>query len=148
MNEMNPTPVQLVDPLTTKCAMVLDADLPLGLIANTAAVLALTIGFRVPLIGPDVQDGAQSTHVGLTTMPVPILRADANVLKELREKAQQMENMLLVDVTDAAQTTTNYEDYTAKLSASSAEALRYLGVAFFGPKKLVNRLVGNLPLLR
>lgn len=148
MNETNSTSANLVDPATTKCAIVLDADLPLGLIANTAAVLALTIGSRVPLIGPDIQDGAQSTHVGLTTMPVPILRADAAVLKELREKAQQMENMLVVDVTDAAQTTTNYADYTAKLGASGADTLRYLGIAFFGPKKLVNRLVGNFPLLR
>lgn len=148
MKDSNQSPNQPVDLAASKCAMVLDADLPLGLIANTAAVLALTIGARVPLIGPDIQDGANSTHVGLTTIPVPILRADANVLKELREKAAQMPELLMVDVTDAAQTTTNYADYTAKLGQGTGETLRYLGLAFFGPKKSVNRLVGNFPLLR
>ncbi len=150
---MNSTPSATDDaPLdaqtTTKCAMVLDSDLPLGLLANTAAVLALTLGSRLPIIGPDVPDGSGSVHTGLTTTPVPILRSDAGSIKALRGKALELGGVLVVDVTEKAQTTTNYADYTAKLSAGTAETLRYLGVALFGPKKSVNRLIGNLPLLR
>jgi hypothetical protein len=41
-----------------------------------------------------------------------------------------------------------YEDYTDKLAVTPSEELKYLGVALYGPKKLVNKLVGTLPLIR
>ena len=44
-----------------KCVMIIDQDLPVGLIANTAAVLALTIGHRIDgIIGEDVTDAGNS----------------------------------------------------------------------------------------
>ena len=141
------TPTATIELEASKCVIVLDADLPLGLIANTAAVLALSLGSRLPIVGPDNQDASGSLHSGLTKIPVPILRSDASSLKALREKATALEGVFVVDVTDAAQTTTNYQDYTQKLAGSTAESLRYLGLALFGPKKSVNKLVGALPLL-
>lgn len=132
----------------TKLVMVIDTNLPLGLIANTAAVLALSVGAQIPLIGPDVTDGSQSLHRGITTIPIPILKSDVEGVKEIRSKASAMEGLFVVDVTDAAQTTTTYEDYTRKLSQLRSEELRYLGVVLYGPKKLVNKLTGSLALLR
>jgi len=42
-----------------KCVLLIDSDLSIGLLANTAAVLALTIGKRAEgIIGPDVVDGS------------------------------------------------------------------------------------------
>jgi hypothetical protein len=132
-----------------KCVIVLDEDLGVGLAVNTAAVLALTLGSRADsVIGPDVLDGSGVEHIGITTIPIPILRASREKIKELRDAANGSDGLLVVDFTDAAQTTTTYEAYTEKLSASEAEDLRYLGVAFYGSKRAVNRMAGSLPLLR
>jgi len=49
--------------------------------------------------------------------------------------------------TKTAQRELYCEDYTDKLAATPVEELKYLGIALYGSKKSVNRLVGNLPLL-
>jgi hypothetical protein len=136
------------DPNISKCVMVVDPDLPLGLIANTTAVLALSLGARYEVIGPDLIDAAGATHSGLTTTPVPILKGNRDVLRSLVQAAKTTEGLFVVDITDAAQTTTNYSDYQAKLSTTPADSLSYLGLALVGSKKAINRLTGNLPLLR
>lgn len=60
----------------TKCVLLIDSELPLGLLANTAAVLVLTIGKRVEgIIGSDVVDGSGQIHTGITTIPLPILKS-------------------------------------------------------------------------
>jgi len=41
-----------MSPLDKNCVMVIDGSLPLGVIANTAAMLGITIGQRLPqLVG-------------------------------------------------------------------------------------------------
>lgn len=60
--------------LNQKCVMVVDEDLPLGLIANTAGIMGMTLGKQVPeAVGPDVIDKSGRTHMGIVTFPVPIL---------------------------------------------------------------------------
>ena len=60
---------------TSKCVMVLDENLPLGLLANTAAILGITLGKHMPeAVGADVLDGSGKAHLGIITFPVPILR--------------------------------------------------------------------------
>jgi hypothetical protein len=131
-----------------KLAILVDRDLPVGLIANTAGVLALTLGRCIEhVIGPDTFDGSGERHVGITTMTLPILATTAEALPELRKRASEL-GLLVVDFCDAAQETRAYPDYTARLAATPEPELRYLGIAVFGPKRLVNRLAGSLPLLR
>ena len=131
-----------------KVVIVIDANLPLGLIANTAAVLALTLGKRVEhILGPDVYDASGLLHVGITTVPIPILKGTAEKLRSLRESAID-ERLLVVDFSDAAQTTTTYEAYTEKISTAITNDLLYLGIAIYGDSKLVNKLTGSMPLLR
>src|SRR5215208_7555992 len=67
-----------------KCVLVVADDLPPGLAANAAAVLALSLGRRLPdLVGPDVRDGGGTTHAGLTWIPLPVLRAPRGALARL-----------------------------------------------------------------
>jgi len=137
----------VTDERDTKLAILVDRELGVGLIANTA-VLALTLGRRLEeIIGPDVFDGSGERHIGITTIPLPILQTTADALRSLRAKAAEL-GLLVVDFCDAAQMTTAYEDYTARLSATAESDLRYLGIAIYGPKRLVNRVAGSLPLLR
>lgn len=40
-----------------KCVMVIDENLPLGIIANTAAIMGITLGKRMPqVVGADVHE--------------------------------------------------------------------------------------------
>lgn len=46
-----------MNPETEKCVLVIDEELPLGIIANSAAILGMTLGKRMPeLVGTDVLD--------------------------------------------------------------------------------------------
>lgn len=133
-----------------KCVMVIDSELPTGLISNTAAVLALTLGKRVEgIIGPEVYDADGRTHAGITTMPIPILKGDKAKIKELRDTVDRdYPDLLLIDFSNAAQTTKRYEDYTEKIAQFTREDLEYLGISLYGDKKTVNKLTGSLGLLR
>ncbi|MGI8386961.1 DUF2000 domain-containing protein [Robertmurraya sp. P23] len=134
-----------------KCVMVIEADMQTGLIANTAAVLALTLGKKVEgIIGPTVKDGSGNLHTGITTTPIPILKGNSLIIKELRDKVYEDEffDLLVVDFSNAAQTTKNYDEYTQKIAAYSANDLEYLGLALYGDKKKVNKLTGSMGLLR
>ncbi|SDZ31444.1 hypothetical protein SAMN05421736_109159 [Evansella caseinilytica] len=134
-----------------KCVMIVDAELPAGMIANTAAVLALTLGKEVEgIVGPDVKDESGCTHLGITTMPIPILKGSDDEMKKIRNKIVNGEfsELLVVDFSHAAQTTKTYQEYTEKIASTSAADLVYLGLALYGEKKKINRLTGSMALLR
>ena len=60
-----------------KCVMILDEELPAGVLANAAGILGMTLGKQIPeVIGPDVLDKNGREHLGITAYPVPILKAD------------------------------------------------------------------------
>jgi hypothetical protein len=135
----------------TKLAIVVDVDLPPGLAANTAAVLALSLGRQLEsVIGPKLEDGSGGVHAGITTVPIPILVADAATVKQIRSRAvaEADARLLVIDFTDCAQRTRTYEDYAQLLEAAGEDDITYLGVAMHGPRKLVQRLTGSLPLMR
>lgn len=137
-------------PQSEKVAIVVDAALPSGLAANTAAVLALSVGRQVEsIIGPDLKDRDGGLHPGITTMPIPILTAPAETVRDIRNAAMDADGELLViDFTDCAQKTRDYRDYANLLENVGGDEIGYLGVALYGKKKLVQRLTGSLPLLR
>ena len=55
--------------------VVYDEELPLRIIANTAAVMVITLGKAMPeVVGEDVRDESGHTHLGIIEFPVPILR--------------------------------------------------------------------------
>jgi hypothetical protein len=132
-----------------KCVTILDKDLPSGLLVNTAAVLAATIGRRIEtIIGEDILDGSGSIHVGLIKIPIPILAGTKEMIRSIRSQTMEMPPLLVVDVTHVAQESTNYPAYKERLLATSESDLIYLGLSLYGPAKLVGKLTGNLPLLR
>lgn len=55
--------------------VVYDEELRIGIIANTAAVMGITLGKAMPeVVGADVRDESGHTHLGIIEFPVPILR--------------------------------------------------------------------------
>lgn len=134
-----------------KCVMIIDENLPLGLIANTAAVLGNTIGAHYPkLVGSDVVDKSNNTHMGVIKIPIPILKGNASMLFSLREKLYQEEysDLVVADFSSVAQSCKNYEEYISKISEVTAKDLKYDGIAIYGDKKKVNKLTCSIGLLR
>lgn len=134
-----------------KCVMIIDESLPRGLIANAAAIMGITLGKRLPeVVGPDVTDGSGHAHMGIIEFPVPILRGSPADIRRIRERLYGAEfgDVAVVDFSDLAQGCRTYDEFIGKMGQAPESALQYLGVAVCGPKKAVNRLTGDLALLR
>ncbi len=100
-----------------KCVMIIDENLPLGLIANTAAVMGITIGQKFPeAVGGDVYDKTGRQHLGIIEFPVPILKGNPKLIRELREKLYESEfqELATVDFSDVAQSCKTYEEFIEK----------------------------------
>ncbi len=136
---------------TEKCVMILDENLPRGIIANAAAILGITMGKKKPeIVGIDVADREGNQHSGIIQFPVPILKGTAETLKQIRGKlfSKEYADLTVVDFTDLARGCKTYKMFTEKMAVCAEKNLSYLGIAVCGDKKKVNALTGNMPLLR
>lgn len=132
-----------------KVVIVLDKDLPVGVQANAAAVLAFSASGRLPgAVGCDLVDGDGSLHPGITNVPLPVLACEEEGLRALREKARSLPQVACVDFPDVAQRARNYADYEASLGAAREADLRYLGLCIYGEPSSVRRLTGHLALVK
>ena len=132
-----------------RCAIVVDQSLPPGLAANAASVISMTLGQKVNgLVGPDVKDADGYVHAGIVLIPMPILTAAAPDLQSIRESAVRSEGAVLVGFTGLAQSCRTYDEYVDRMAQVPAAGLDYVAIGLFGPKRLVNKLTGSLPLLR
>ena len=134
-----------------KCVMVIDGHLPLGIIANTAAIMGITLGKKMPeVVGADVTDKTGKEHLGIIEFPVPILKGNAESIKTIRERLYEPDfsDLTVVDFSDLAQGCKTYDEFTEKMKEVSEIDLNYFGIAICGSKKKVNKLTGSMPLLR
>lgn len=134
-----------------KCVLVMDGSLPPGVLANTAAILGITLGRERPeAVGGSVTDGDGRGHLGIIAFPVPVLRGSREDIRALREQLYQPEfqELTVVDFSDLAQSCKTYGEFIQRMGRTPEDSLRYLGVAICGPKKKVNQLTGSMPLLR
>lgn len=128
-----------------RCVIVVNESLPPGKAANAAAVVAFTLGQRHgQLVGAQLVDGDNGVHAGLIPIGIPVLRATAQQLAELRVRSAGHCDM--VDFPVQGQQTTDYEAFRTAVRAVHANELQYLAVALVGPKKRVGKLVGGLTL--
>lgn len=134
-----------------KCVMIIDAELPIGIVANTSAILGITLGKHIPeQVGDDVIDASNLSHLGIITIPVTMLRGDKEILKDLRQRlyGSEFSDLVVVDFSDVAQGCNIYSEYVAKATTTSEQDHNYFGIAIYGNKKKVNKLTGFMPLLR
>ena len=133
-----------------KCVMVIDENLPLGIIANTAAIMGITLGKKMPqVVGADVMDQSGNEHLGIIESPVPVLKGSTETIKEIREKLYQpdFQDLTVVDFSDLAQGCKTYDEFIEKMGHVPESRLQYFGLAICGAKKKVNKLTGSMPLL-
>lgn len=134
-----------------KCVIVVDENLPLGIIANTAAILGITMGMKMPdVVGNDVLDLEGNAHMGIIQFPVPILKGNTDILKKLKTRLfePQFSELTVVDFSDLAQGCKTYNEFIGKMANTSESRLNYIGIAVCGNKKQINKLTGSMPLLR
>ena len=134
-----------------KCVIIINQTLPLGLIANTAAVLAMSIGDKIKgIVGEDILDRDETLHRGITQLSIPMLKGDDARIRTIRTKILEMDgdDIFYVDFCDVAQKSRDYDQYKAQLRQTAANNLHYLGLAIYGPDQAVRSLTGNLGLLR
>jgi hypothetical protein len=130
----------------TRCVVVVDEALAPGLAANAAAVMAMTLGTKLPeLIGEEFEDAAGERHPGLIMSGLPVLRAPGAALPGLRRRAIAAE-VGVVGMPVFGQRTNDYDAFRAMVADTAAPD--YLGLALYGPAKAVRRITGSLPLLR
>ncbi|MGW4800001.1 DUF2000 domain-containing protein [Nonomuraea sp. NPDC004297] len=133
--------------LTVKWVIVIDRDLPRGLQANAAACLAASVGVAVPaIVGSGGVDASGLAHAGLPWTGCTVLGAPAAIVRRLRNDAADEADLVVSDMAAVAQRTNVYDDYLAELART--EEPSYYAVSLFGPRALVDRLTGRLPLLR
>ena len=134
-----------------KCVMGIDNRLPAGLIANTAAILGISLGRNMPqVVGADVHDQDGGLHPGIIEFPVPILKGPPEEIQALRKKLGQPEygGLFFLDFTDLAQGCRTYDEFVRKMAGTAGDELRYLGIAVCGDKRKVSRLTGHMGLLK
>ena len=140
-----------MDRKNEKCVMVIDENLPLGVAANAAAIMGITLGKRMPeVVGADVTDRSGNVHLGIVGFPVPILKGSPEAIRVMRQKLYQPEfqDLTAVDFSDLAQGCKTYDAFVDKMGGAPESDLQYLGLAICGAKKKVNKLTGSMPLLK
>lgn len=103
--------------------------------------------YQPDLVGPQAYTADGTVLPGITTIPVPILTADQENMFALFSAGNKALE-LVVPFGSAALTTKNYADYIEKLSELTDADQEIRGLLFMGDKKPVNKIIGQLPLLR
>ena len=131
--------------------MIINQYLPAGVAVYSAAIMGISLGKQKPqIVGPGVADKNGRYRPGIIEFPVPILKGSSENMQEIYRKLllPEFSSLTAIDFTDLAQGCKTYEEFIEKKSKSPVDSLQYLGLTLCGPKKKVNKLTGNLPLLR
>ncbi|MQB41944.1 DUF2000 domain-containing protein [Rhizobium sp. ICMP 5592] len=134
----------------TRLAIVINPELPLGLIANTAGAIAIGLGARFPgLAARQLADRDDRTIDISSNLPVPILQADADTIRALMLKAlPQPDERGIVPFPAFARSLHAYADYEATFPGRDLSEEVIDGLGLVGPSKWVKSLTGSLKLLR
>lgn len=136
-------------PDTMKCAVIVVDNLPTGLAVNAASVLSVSLGANVDgLVGKDVEDLDGVRHPGVIYTPLPILRHTAKGIHEVLASVASDDDMFFATFSSLAQSCRTYDEYIDRMSQVNTDDIDLIGIALYGPKKRVNKLVGSLPLLK
>jgi hypothetical protein len=132
--------------------MIINKELSMGLAANTAAVLGISLSkiFQQDIVGCDAEDANGNIHLGITTQTIPVLSGSREQIKAIRDTTfgSAYSDIAVIDFSEIAQKCLDYDNYLRALSSLPGSDIYYLGICLYGPKKKVNKLTGNLALLR
>lgn len=133
-----------------RLAIIVNPELPLGLLANTVGAISIGLGAKLPFIAARQLIDKMGVSIDISSdRPVPILQADAVIIRGLTLKAASFEERQAVVIFPAfARSLHVYAEYEAAFPEKELanEVIDGLGIA--GPAKWVRSLTGSLKLLR
>ena len=131
-----------------KWVLIVDETVPVGRMVNAVACIAAATGDMVEGLiahgGPDA-DGVQ--HPGLPWAGCSVLTASAEQLANVRRKAAEVPDILVVDMPVAAQTNRVYDEYLAELSTTRGADVAPIALSMIGPRAKIDAIVKRLSLL-
>lgn len=139
----------MTDP-ALRIAVIVDPSLPLGLLANTVATIAIGLGAAQPLLGNTaLTDAAGRAVRNSADRPVPILQAPDEMIRALLLKAvPPPEGAVIVPFPRFARSLHDFAAYQAAFPARDLAAEALDGLGLVGPDRWVRSLTGSLKLLR
>lgn len=130
-----------------KAAIIIDPDQPQGLLANTVACITSGLFLDAQdLVGPEIK-GTDVIYIPITKIPILILKPTNSTLYDLCLKAQELE-LKYMAFTREGQSTTSYEEYAERVKERALKDVTLIGLGILGEEKVINSLVGSLPMLR
>lgn len=130
----------------TKIGIVVRDDLAGWQRLNVTAFLAGAVAGGVPgLIGSRYEDGSGNSYLPMFRQPVLVYAADAAELTRVHGRALDRALELAVYIEEMFKTG-NDEDNRAAVRAVPADALPLVGLAVYGPKNVVDKVLKGLAL--
>ena len=130
----------------TKIAILVRDDLAVWQRLNVTAFLASAVaGTHPEVIGERYQDGSGNTYLPMFRQPVLVYAAGQQELGRVHERALARQFDLAVYIEDMFKTG-NDEDNRATVRAVTAGAMPLVGLALYGPKNALDKILKGLPL--
>ena len=135
---------------TLRLAIILNPDLPPGLLANTAGAIGIGLAAKFPMLaGNSLTDAKGATIDVSSKYPVPILQGTTDHIKALMFKALDAGGERGVVAFPAfARSLHAYEEYENTFKQRDLHDEVIDGLGLVGPEKWIKSLTGNLKLLR
>lgn len=133
-----------------RIAIIVNPELPVGLIANTTSAVGIGLAAKYPqLAGTALSDSEGKVIDVSSKLPVPILQANASQMREVLLKALAMTHeRAIVPFPAFARSMHSFQDYEATFPQRSLADEPLDGLGLVGPEKWVRSLTGALKLLR
>lgn len=130
----------------TKIGIVVREDLAVWQKLNVTAFLASAVAGGVPeCIGSEYRDGSGNGYLPMFRQPVLVYAADGDALADVRERAVAKGLRVAVYI-DEMFKTGNDDDNRAAVLAVRAEDMSLVGLAVYGPKNAVDKVLKGLRL--
>lgn len=125
----------------TKIAVLLREDLEVWKRLNVTAFLVSGIGHKIPeVIGEPYADADGTEYLAMFRQPVLVFEGSKEALTKSHERALTREIPISIFTSDLF-VTNNDRDNRAAVRAVSHEKLDLVGIALYGPRNAVDKIV-------
>ena len=130
----------------TKIGIAVRGDLAVWQRLNVTAFLASAVAGGVPEVtGERYEDGSGHSYLPMFRQPVLVYEADAGTLATAHARALERGLDLAVYI-DEMFSTGNDADNRAAVRAVTCEEMSLAGIAVYGPKNAVDKVLKGMPL--
>ena len=129
----------------TKIAVVVRDDLQVWQKLNVTAFTVSGIAGTQDVMGENYQDASGVTYLPMIKQPIMVFCADREKMKSIYQKALQKEIEFTV-YTEELFSTPNDDQNRAAVRAVPSQDLNLVGLALFGRKKAIDKVMKGVPL--